>query len=99
MFLFVSSGIDGFQLYKQLCVAIQPTEVHDVLDNVEGSKYEMFFHKYLHDFVRLFHKCESHEKDFQQKEYKVTFLLRGTSINFDTVNTNISVQLLLRATK
>ena len=37
----------------------------------------MFFHKYLHDFVRLVHKCENRERDIQNKEYEVIYNCGG----------------------
>jgi hypothetical protein len=43
-------------------VAVESTSICDLLKNVETGDIEEFFHKYLHDFVRLVHKGDLQEE-------------------------------------
>ncbi len=69
---FALSGGDRVQLHRQLCAAVEPTAVGEVLRGVNDQDCEDFYKRYLHDFVRLVHMCK-HGKmtEYEIKEYEV----------------------------
>ena len=69
------------QLHKQLHASLEHTSVYDVLTKVDDSNFRDFFHRYLHDFVRLVHRC-NHNDELQ---YKVFFWIVSLSNNFITI--------------
>ena len=58
-------------LHRQLCEAVKATAVGEVLKTVDVSDYEDMYRRYLHDFVRLVHRCSHSRKDYETKEYEV----------------------------
>ena len=60
------------QLHKQLCIALEPTAVADVLKKFTGEQCRDFFQGYCHDFVRLVHKCHHDDPAHKNREYLVT---------------------------
>lgn len=67
---------DKLQLHKQLCEAMNSTAVGEVLRAVNELYCEDLYRHYLHDFVRLVHKCKHSKKhEYETKEC-------GVRINF-----------------
>lgn len=66
--------------HKQLCAAVEPTPIGEILVSVEGTECEEFYRNYLHDFIRLVHKCNHKDREYEIQEYEVrklfTFNLR-----------------------
>lgn len=75
-------GNDRLQLYEQLCVAVQTTSIYDVLAKVKESDSKDFFRNYLHDFVRLVHRCDHRDKGHQNKEYWVSLIYGGILVSY-----------------
>ena len=59
------------KLHKQLCKAMEPTAVSDVLKKVPKENCEDFFFKYSYDFVRLVHEHFDLKKREKIVEYEV----------------------------
>ena len=64
-------GDDELQLHQQLCAAVMPTAVGEVLKGVSEQDCEDFYRRYLHDFVRLVHGCKHKKWELEIKEYEV----------------------------
>lgn len=77
--LFMSSnplaGSDKVQLYNQLCAILEPTSVGEILRTVVMDCEELY-KRYLHDFVRLAHRCK-HKN--QEEEYEVRTIVMATT--------------------
>ena len=65
------SDVGSTGLYKQLCLAVEPTPVGGVLSQVDSYNCEDLYRKYLHDFVRLVHKCKHKNLQDETREYEV----------------------------
>lgn len=70
-FNFVHAGNDKSQLLFQLIAAMESTTMFNVLNQVDYFSCEDFYLKYLHDFVRLVHKCKHKDQYHETKEYEV----------------------------
>ncbi len=66
-------------MYKQLCAALEPTEIGEVIKAVE-TDCEEFYKKYLHDFVRFAHLCKHKDRADENKEYEVFHMHYVTSM-------------------
>lgn len=55
----------------QLCITVEPTAIGEALNEVDEGDYGYFYVKYLHDFVRLAHRCKHKNQEDQKKEYEV----------------------------
>ncbi len=62
---------DPCQLYKQLCATVGSTAIGELLSDVDDTNCEMFYKKYLRDFLRLAHKCKHKNQDDETQEYEV----------------------------
>ena len=68
------TGNKNAKLHKQLCKAMEPTAVSDVLKKVPKENCEDFFSKYSYDFVRLVHEhfhLNGRENEQKSVEYEV----------------------------
>ena len=68
-FSLVHTVEDRVQLYNQLCAT---TNIGEVLSSVGEFDCEDFYRKYLHDFVRLAHRCKHSNKEDDIREYDVS---------------------------
>ena len=50
---------------------MEPTAVGEVLGSVDGTDCEDFYKRYLHDFVRLAHRCTHLNQEHEKQEYEV----------------------------
>ena len=50
---------------------MEPTAIGEILGPIEGVECEDLYKKYLHDFVRLVHKCNHKDQDYEIQEYDV----------------------------
>lgn len=66
---------DQVQIYKQLCATVEPTIIGEILQTVNEADCEDFYLKYLHDFVRLAHRCKHKNQEDDIQEYEVS--IRG----------------------
>ena len=62
---------DRAKLYRQLCDLVEPTPVGEVLKQVDERDCEDFYKNYLHDFVRMVHRCHQNNQDYEIQEYEV----------------------------
>ena len=62
--------------HKQLCAAVEPTPIGEILVSVDGVECEEFYRNYLHDFIRLVHKCNHKDREYELQEYEVRKGLR-----------------------
>ncbi len=69
--VFLLLGDAKHELHKQLCETVEPTIVGGILRSVKYEDSEAFYRRYLHDFVRLVHRCTHSSKDNEIKEYEV----------------------------
>ena len=61
-------------MHQQLCAAMEPTPVGEVLCGVSEHDCEDLYRNYLHDFVRIVHMCKhSKNREHEDKEYEVRF--------------------------
>ena len=67
-----SSCYIAANLHDQLCAALEPTFLSDVLKGVRSEDQEDFFLKYLEDFVRLAHKSCLLDISYKNVEYRVS---------------------------
>ena len=65
------AGSDRAKLYRQLCDSVEPTPVGEVLKQVDTSDCEDFYKSYLHDFVRIVHRCHQKKQEYEIQEYEV----------------------------
>ena len=65
------TGNDKSKLLKQLHLAVDTTPSGEVLKKVNEEDWDDFYQRYLHDFVRLVHKCSDKLDDDQIREYEV----------------------------
>ena len=81
--LIVLLGDDKLQLHQQLCEAVMPTPVGEVLRGVSEQDCEDFYRHYLHDFVRLVQRCKhSKKREFETKEYEVRTTILWSVFSF-----------------
>lgn len=69
---FIIVGSDKAMLHEQLCLIVDTTPIGAVLKRVDGTDSNNFYQRYLHDFVRLVHKCNHKQDDDQNREYEVS---------------------------
>lgn len=70
--MFITVVDDKLLLHKQLCEAVEATAVGEVLRGVNEFDCEDLYRHYLHDFVRLVHRCNHTKKvEHETKEYEV----------------------------
>ena len=52
---------------------MEPTTIGGVLNAVDEVVYEEFYRNYLHDFVRLAHRCKHKNQEDDVREYGVSY--------------------------
>jgi hypothetical protein len=67
-------AVDQAQLYSHLCATVQPSTIGGVLSAVE-RECDDFYKRYLHDFVRLAHRCKHKCQEEEDQEYEVSTLM------------------------
>ena len=65
------TGTNSQRLHQQLIVLVQDTAVGETLSSVSEEDCEEMYQRYLHDFVRIVHKCTHKEPQTVTSEYKV----------------------------
>ena len=67
----LGDDVTGFQ--TQLADSFRQTNIGAILDTFELLEVhrEAFGRNYLHDFVRMVHKCRHKKKDMEDLEYEV----------------------------
>ena len=68
-------------MHQQLIKLVQGTAMGKTLLSVSEEDCEEMFQRYLHDFVRIVHKCSHKGQEIVSKEYKVR--LRYISLTHD----------------
>lgn len=61
-------------LHEQLCLTVDTTAIGEVLKRVDETDCRDFYQRYLHDFVRLVHKCTHKQDEDQNREYEVILI-------------------------
>ena len=65
------TGTNSQRLHQQLIVLVQDTPVGETLSSVSEEDCEEMYQRYLHDFVRIVHKCTHKGQQTVTSEYKV----------------------------
>ena len=63
-------GTDKCSMHKQLGISVKHTPVGRVLEQVDQCDYKDFYKKYLHDFVRIVHRCNHTKPEQKIQEYE-----------------------------
>ena len=71
--LYTNPGDDRMKFHTQLAESFCQTNVGAILDTFEllELQREIFSQLYLHDFVRMVHKCSHKKRDMEDLEYEV----------------------------
>ena len=65
----IRTGKSVTEIQKQMCLLVSQTPLGEVLGSVPNS--EQLYHCYLHDYVRIVHKCYHKNEEVSMQENNV----------------------------